>query len=205
MSSLDNYFATPMYSDDSYLLSIDNINLLKKEFKDNTINAGGNYTSKNTTVLNNPNLKNFKDYIESQLDHYWHNVLEYTDDTKLVITQSWINFNTKDTFHHIHQHSNSIISGVFYIENPTPIIFDRPSKTLFYPFVFKIKNNNSYNNNQYHVETKVNDLLIFPSSLLHMVDKNTNTNTRISLSFNTFVDGILGEDEKLTGLNINVK
>ena len=38
-----------------------------------------------------------------------------------------------------------------------------------------------------------------------MVDNNSNNNTRISLSFNTFVDGILGEDEKLTGLNINVK
>ena len=57
MSSLDNYFATPMYSDDSYLLSIDNINLIKEEFKDHTINAGKNYNlNKDLAVINSKGL-----------------------------------------------------------------------------------------------------------------------------------------------------
>ena len=45
-----------------------------------------------------------------------------------------------------------------------------------------------------------NDLVLFPSNLVHMVEKVVGKE-RISLSFNTFLKGI-GENKELTGLHL---
>jgi hypothetical protein len=41
---------------------------------------------------------------------------------------------------------------------------------------------------------------MFPSSLTHMVETKEGTNTRISLAFNVFVKGTLGDNTRLTEL-----
>jgi len=44
--------------------------------------------------------------------------------------------------------------------------------------------------------------MIFPSSLTHMVETTKSDQTRISISFNTFPKGYVGEDLDLTGLHL---
>jgi hypothetical protein len=45
-------------------------------------------------------------------------------------------------------------------------------------------------------------LILFPSSLTHMVPTIQGEQTRISLSFNTFPVGTVGEEMDLTGLKL---
>ena len=47
------------------------------------------------------------------------------------------------------------------------------------------------------------DLVLFPSSLTHMVETVQGEATRISLSFNTFPVGSIGEGVDLTGLRVD--
>ena len=44
------------------------------------------------------------------------------------------------------------------------------------------------------------NIFLFPSSLTHMVETKQGENTRISLSFNVFVKGTIGNNKNLTEL-----
>jgi hypothetical protein len=44
------------------------------------------------------------------------------------------------------------------------------------------------------------DILLFPSHLEHMVEQTTSDEERVSLSFNTFLKGSVGEQLALTEL-----
>ena len=46
------------------------------------------------------------------------------------------------------------------------------------------------------------DLVLFPSSLAHMVEQTESQDTRISLSFNTFLKGLIGDEPTLTALHL---
>jgi hypothetical protein len=46
------------------------------------------------------------------------------------------------------------------------------------------------------------DLLLFPSSLMHMVDNTVSKDTRISLSFNTFPVGTIGKEINADALHL---
>ena len=68
---------------------------------------------------------------------------------------------------------------------------------------FPAKEYNPFNSKSWWFETGTNDLVLFPSNLTHMVEKVVGKE-RISLSFNTFLKGYIGEDLDLTGLHIGV-
>ena len=46
------------------------------------------------------------------------------------------------------------------------------------------------------------DIMLFPSSLTHMVQTVDADATRISIAFNTFPKGYIGDDLELTGLHL---
>jgi ectoine hydroxylase-related dioxygenase (phytanoyl-CoA dioxygenase family) len=61
---------------------------------------------------------------------------------------------------------------------------------------------NPYNSDSWWLGVETGQLLLFPSSLLHAVEEVTTETTRISISFNTFFKGHIGEESNLTLLNI---
>ena len=63
-------------------------------------------------------------------------------------------------------------------------------------------NYNSWNSESWWFDVGTGDLILFPSSLEHMVETVQGNQTRISLSFNTFPVGNIGEEVSLTGLQI---
>ena len=164
-------------------------------------NMLNNY-SQNTEVLNSPELSQLKDYLQKWVNIYAHNFLKIKNSvTEFYITQSWCNYNIKGEGHHFHNHPNSLISGVFYIQGEyCPIEFKRNEK--IFPFDFVYDSFDLYNSASYWVDLEVGKLFLFPSSLVHSVRENMSKKTRISLSFNTFTKGVLGEKEKLTLVHI---
>ena len=49
---------------------------------------------------------------------------------------------------------------------------------------------------------EVGRLVIFPSSMVHDVDKNEGTKDRVTISFNTFIRGEMGDPENSNHLII---
>ena len=61
---------------------------------------------------------------------------------------------------------------------------------------------NGFNTDLINVEAEKNQMILFPSSIYHEAPTNVNDETRITLSFNTFVRGELGNDRQCTKLHI---
>ena len=180
-------------------------NLTKKEMnfilKQKQRPNDGNSTSVNNSLLENKTLENLKTFISNCFNNYAENVLRIKEDVSLDITQSWANFTKKGEFHHRHSHSNSYLSGVFYVKAD-----DKLDKIMFFKdgydqIKLEPKDFNIHNSESWFFNVKSNQFAVFPSSLTHMVPA-TETEERVSISCNTFPKGRFGDASKLTGLEL---
>jgi uncharacterized protein (TIGR02466 family) len=158
----------------------------------------GNVTSNNNYILHEPEMKKLHDYLLENVKVYIDKIVKPKHKVKPFITQSWLNYTKKGEFHHKHEHPNSFLSGVFYV-NADQI----QDKITFHRFGYKqiqlaTENYDILNADSWWFNIKTNDVVIFPSSLTHHVDNVTADKTRISLAFNTFIKGTLGDKQSLT-------
>lgn len=181
--------------------------LTEVEFK--TITSGdirpnvGNITSVETNILKDSRLNELSAFFNEKIGQYFDKTVKPASDVSLKITQSWVNFSAVGQSHHKHSHSNSYISGVFYVQtnNNDKIKFSRDG---WRQIDFHSTSFNEYNSKTWWFNVKTNSLILFPSWLEHMVDPVEGPESRISLSFNTFPSGYMGYEQHLTGLKIEV-
>ena len=161
-----------------------------------------NYASPNKNVLAHNELKDLQTIIQQHLDNYFKAVYNTSNNVALQITQSWLTLSRKGESHHSHTHPNSVVSGVLYVNvaGNDGINFYRNEENLW--FELEPSETNYYNSYKIHVATKVGDLVLFPSSVKHGVNKVTEDIKRVSLSFNTFFSGEMGNPEFSNALRI---
>lgn len=163
----------------------------------------GNRTSANNFVLRDKLMTSLRGWMEDCVAEYFKATTNPKHDVTLRLTQSWVNYSEPGQYHHKHAHPNSFVSGVFYIQtNPNDKIFfyrDGYSQIKFPPAEW-----NSWNSESWWFEAITGRLIIFPSSLTHMVPTVEGEDVRVSLSFNTFPAGTVGEEMDLTGLKLEV-
>jgi uncharacterized protein (TIGR02466 family) len=151
-------------------------------------------------------LKDIRNFCERQLKNYLEEIAGIdTDLAGLRITQSWLNKTKPGEYHHPHYHGNSYLSGVLYIcclPNDS-INFENRSYGLYDNTEFSRKNLTVWNSNGAVVTVKEGDLIIFPSWIPHHVNVNeTKNRERISLAFNTFPIGEMGNYDGATHLKL---
>jgi len=168
--------------------------------------AGGqkihyNRQSEDTFVLDRPELSNVRAFIEAKLHEFVTKIYASTD--KLVITQSWLNKSKKGESHHEHVHPNSMVSGVWYPqihEQMPPIQFRSRSQR---DVALQTEQYNTFNSATFMLPMKKGELILFPSNLTHSVPTNVGEEERISLSFNTWPKGNMGDIKSLTYLPLD--
>jgi uncharacterized protein (TIGR02466 family) len=182
------------------------LNDVEKKFIDSqeTIKNAQNNRSKNTDVLSHKSFKKLFSFINTSLTDYFQGIYNPKDKgVSAYITQSWINYAAYDESHHLHMHSNSFISGVFYIQankEYDKIYFAKSDNRMI---KMQPDEYNPFNADEWWIPVETGLLLLFPSSLYHYVDKNKSSETRISLAFNTFLKGHLGQcDNTLSSLKL---
>ena len=199
-SEVASIFPTPIY------LSPLGRNLTDSELKfvdknkKQTYKNEGNLTSNNNYVLNEKPFKDLKLHLDLRVTDYFNKVICPNNEVTPYITQSWLNYTEKKQYHHKHSHPNSLVSGVLYLNSDEK--FDRILffKDTYPGIVFETKNYNLWNSHSWYIPVKTGDIVMFPSSLTHMVETKEGDNTRISLAFNVFVKGKIGINNKLTEL-----
>ena len=93
------------------------LNNIKSKIKDkiDTMNLVENATNK--IIYANDNFYDedlflwFNECIDDLCDE------QYIPDIRLVITECWVTHTQKFQKHHLHSHPNSIVSGIFYLDN----------------------------------------------------------------------------------------
>ena len=171
------------------------------EYKKETYKNEGNITSNDTYVLENKTLTNLKEDLTTKVKEYFNKIICTSNSIIPYITQSWINYTETNQFHHRHSHSNSYISGVFYIDaqrEVDSITFCKPKADE--TIKLHVTEYNPFNSTTFRCPVETGNVFLFPSRLTHGVDRKKGTNTRISLSFNVFFKGTIGDNLKLTEL-----
>jgi uncharacterized protein (TIGR02466 family) len=162
----------------------------------------GNTTSVDNHILNKPELHSLAEFLNNSLQEYFNTVYAPKADANLCITQSWVNYTKPGQFHHKHAHPNSLISGVFYIQAAKETDKLHFFKDGFQQIKVIPKDFNLYNSDSWWLAAATGTLYLFPSSLTHMVEPVRSEDIRISLSFNTFPKGIIGEEVSLNSLKL---
>lgn len=186
-----------------------NRDLTKKELKilkpsdDEMRPNEGNRSSKNNYILDLPELKKLKGELEKRVNEHFQFVYKPKTNCSLYITQSWMNITQPGQYHHKHEHPNSFISGVFYIdadeENDRIQFFHGKG---YQQLTVDTTEFTYLNSQSWWLSIKTNDIMLFPSSLTHMVTTKNGENNRTSLAFNTFLRGIWGDNESLTEMKL---
>lgn len=162
----------------------------------------GNTTSADRKILEHSLMKDVRATIQKAIDEYFQEVYRPAFDVKLQITQSWMNYSEPGQHHHKHAHPNSFLSGCFYPQADKNLdklyFFNDP----YHRIKIYTEDFNVYNSESWWLPVGTGDIVIFPSSLTHMVEPVVSTDTRISLAFNTFPVGYVGNDDSLTGLHL---
>jgi uncharacterized protein (TIGR02466 family) len=179
--------------------TIEELDAINKH-KSNIIKNEGNSISQDNYILNDPAFFNLKQKCLEQLNEYIKVVYKPKNSITPYITQSWITYSNKGDFHHKHKHPNSFISGVLYInadEIKDKLIFHDES---YYQIQIEPSEYDSLNSIQWYIPAKTKRFIIFPSCMIHSVDKVDSEDTRICLGFNSFVYGVLGDVNRVSEL-----
>lgn len=161
----------------------------------------GNTTSVNNFVLRHAVMTPLRGWIEDCVSEFFKTTTNPKHDVHLRVTQSWFNYSQPGQYHHKHAHPNSFVSGVFYVNtNADDRIYFY--KDQYHQISFPPESWNLYNSESWWFEAKQGRLILFPSSLTHMVPVVKGEDVRISLSFNTFPVGTVGEEMELSGLKL---
>ena len=160
----------------------------------------GNITSANNYILNEKGMKNLKDILTAHVTEYIKRIHAPKYPMVPYITQSWANYTKKNQYHHTHEHPNSFISGVLYInanEAHDKITLHKKGYQQIKPVPTEW---NWYNSDSWFYTVKTGMIILFPSGTTHNVETKEGDNKRISLAFNTFFKGTMGENSQLTEL-----
>ena len=117
----------------------------------------------------------------------------------LEITGMWANKLKKGDSHPPHTHSNNVFSGVYFLEQGSPIQFfdPRPQASVLHPNLEYTTFDNS-SMMQFNPQKGIG--LIFPSWLQHWVP--TTNKDRISISWNIILRGDYGQPHTLQNSHI---
>ena len=201
-ANINGIFPTPIYISKLERkltpLELKFVDKNKKDFYKNE----GNITTNNNYILNEKTFANIKKELDLKVKDYFDKIISPANKITPYITQSWLNYTETNQYHHKHAHPNSLVSGVFYIncheEHDKIKFFNDNYKTI----KLEVKDWNIWNSESWWFSVKTGDVILFPSSLTHMVETKQGDNTRISLAFNVFIKGTVGNNKNLTELII---
>jgi uncharacterized protein (TIGR02466 family) len=198
--NIELIFPTPvMFNEMGREFTKEELEFVNKHSKETNRNVG-NVTSNNNYILNEPEFSDLKKIIIEHLNEYLKIIIKPKNPIKIYITQSWLNYTSKGEFHHKHEHPNSYLSGCLYIqtdETKDKITFH---KSGYQQLKLPTENYTIMNSDSWWFNVKTGGIVIFPSSLTHHVEDVIANETRISIAFNSFVKGTLGDNKSLTEL-----
>ena len=198
MANVIPLFSTPIYLSKIEPVTADEFNAVTSLIYD------GKYSA-DKYVLEQEEFATIKTKIEDEISYYVYDTLKVSRTMQFYLTNSWVVKHEKGDESQLHRHDNSLLSGVVYIktnEATGAIVFDSGSPSNIFPPVIRLEYSqlNLINAPSWVHQPFDNDILIFPSHVLHKVEKNTSEETRYSLAFNLFFRGRIGEDMSILDL-----
>lgn len=201
--TIEGIFPIPIYiSNINRSYTKKELDFFKKSMK-NPFTNEGNVTSDDNYILNKTPLKKLKKDLEEHIQIYFEKVYNTKNKIKPYITQSWLNVTNENQYHHVHEHPNSLVSGVLYVDADENNDYIKFFKNPRYQLIKLIpKAFNWFNSESWSYPVATGRIMMFPSSTTHTVEIKKGNNARTSLAFNVFVKGHIGDQRALMELKL---
>ena len=132
--------------------------------------------------------------IQTSVLHIAEHFYQAKQGYKAEVVSMWLNSKPRGINHPPHNHANTFISGVLYLDGE---VHAYPSLKLLRPYqlpiIPRVDKFNEINTNVMELLTAKDEVIFFPSYLLHFVDSNLNEKPRISIAFDALLRGKYGE------------
>lgn len=106
--------------------------------------------------------------------------------TNLMLGNFWVNINQKYDYNRSHDHQNSILSGVYYVDcegdGVGNFVAERDDTAEF--FLGTYKNVSGFTGTSFSITPLTGFAFLMPSWVLHSVEQNLTDRDRISVAFN---------------------
>jgi uncharacterized protein (TIGR02466 family) len=205
--TIKNHEITPLFAepyfraDIGYAISDEQVAFIKQL---KMVENQSNLISDDLYIFEAPELKSIKDAVQEALDIYASEVMGLSQ--QLYVTQSWSLINQPNVGMHGHSHSNSIVSGSLYFTDlASPVagmLFDRHRTYQQLDLMPQQEKRNLFNTPMNLVQPKKGNVILFSSSLQHLVEVNRSGQPRHSIAFNTFIRGKLGNYRDVSELEL---
>ena len=172
----------------------------------NEYQPGYGHISENSYIVDNPVCKPLADFVMKSMTDFAVNCMSY--DEELEFSQSWLTYKAPNQAHKAHSHPNTIIASVFYFdaeEGDSPICFSKEVKAFnrsyLEPSLREDYQSNPFAQDEIFYYPKLNDLIIFPSWVMHGVPPNPKQKMRKCLGINALTKGKLGDTHTISGID----
>lgn len=154
----------------------------KKEDVGRTVSNYNGYQSSDILAGDNEQIDKLIEYLNKEI----FSCAKQVGLPELQIYNIWLNINPPGSYNELHNHSGSVLSGVYYAEaNPQQgnIQFDRGDNAQYHLPEY-VEKDTYFTSTRATYAAKTGALYIFPGWLNHSVQGNTSNSDRISISFN---------------------
>ena len=157
-----------------------------------------NELSEEMGILDRPEFKSMKDVVFSHVKKYERDVCGFKSSLSFKLTESWYKETVPGDDHLDHNHPNSMLSGVVYLNVPKGNthheglnLIHVENRGVFKHHDFRYDYTpTKYNQISTFIPVETGDIVLFPSYLYHFVSRNESENeSRRIISFNTFIQG----------------
>jgi uncharacterized protein (TIGR02466 family) len=150
-------------------------------------------------ILDLESLVSLKLAIDQKVQEYVMATFSPRESIQFVLTTSWAMLHKPGDWANAHDHANSIISGIVYLnvdKDSGDLIFDKIVENLGLRLLhIDPSKYTPFNTPNWGLTPKPNQIVIFPSNLPHRATVNDSNIDRYCVAFNYFVKGTLGQAE----------
>ena len=187
ISNEHNLFPTPLWQIQIKGVDNDAIKEYCYHLKDNT---------EGVTISNRGgwHSKEILEPLPDALNELFSNFLGFVNDycaqitglNNLMLGNFWVNINQKYNYNRPHDHQNSILSGVYYVDcegdDVGNFVAERDDTAEF--FLGSYKNVSGFTGTSFAITPLTGFAFLMPSWMLHSVEQNLTDRDRISIAFN---------------------
>lgn len=194
---LHSLFPTPIFQSQIPLedLWLENI---KNLVYDRTVGDNG-YISRDRDIFKHPDLHNLKDKIEEQIKFFAYEYLKVQRYVDIEVCRSWGVKHLHTDWAQKHCHSNSVFSGIYYLdvdEYSGDLLIDKGqhATNCFIPTLTPdVTHYNKYTQQNWRLKPENGMLVAFPSQIIHSVEPNRSPKLeRYAIAFDVFIRGQFG-------------
>ena len=187
ISNEHNLFPTPLWQIQIKGVDNDAIKEYCYHLKDNTegvtiSNRGGWHSKEIIQPLPDALTELFTNF-EGFVNDY---CAQITGLNNLMLGNFWVNINQKYDYNRSHDHQNSILSGVYYVDcegdDVGNFVAERDDSAEF--FLGTYKNVSGFTGTSFSITPLTGFAFLMPSWVLHSVEQNLTDRDRISIAFN---------------------